>query len=226
VSKKKPTTGKLVPAKSAAVVVLPDLLTDVRTLIEQAREATARAVNSALVLLYWHVGDRIRRDVLKEKRAEYGKEILGTLSQELTAEYGRGYSRRNLFNMIRLAEVYPQVEIVQTLSAQLGWSHFLEIIYLDDELKRDFYAEMCRVERWSVRTLRKKLGGLLFERTALSRKPEELAKQELAKLRTTDQLSPDLVFRDPYVLDFLGLKDTGCREPMLILSSPNCRPSR
>jgi predicted nuclease of restriction endonuclease-like (RecB) superfamily len=90
----------------------------------------------------------------------------------------------------------------------LGWSHFVEIIPLKDELQRDFYAEMCRVERWSVRTLRQKIGGMLFERTALSRKPGELAKQELAALRDEDKLTPDLVFRDPYFLDFLGLKDT------------------
>ena len=90
----------------------------------------------------------------------------------------------------------------------MGWSHFVEIIPLKDELQRDFYAEMCRIERWSVRTLRQKISGLLFERTALSKKPVELAKQELAQLREEDKLTPDLVFRDPYFLDFLGLKDT------------------
>jgi predicted nuclease of restriction endonuclease-like (RecB) superfamily len=96
---------------------------------------------------------------------------------------------------------------VSTLSAQLGWSHFVEIIPIKDQLKRDFYAEMCRVERWSVRKLRDKIGGMLFERTALSRKPEKLAAMELAKLREDDKLSPELIFRDPYFLDFLGLKD-------------------
>jgi predicted nuclease of restriction endonuclease-like (RecB) superfamily len=110
--------------------------------------------------------------------------------------------------MIRLAETFPQQQIVSTLSRQLGWSHFVEIIPIKEDLKREFYAEMCRVERWSVRTLRDKIGGMLFERTALSKKPAKLAKQELAQLRAGDQLSPDLVFRDPYVLDFLGLKDT------------------
>lgn len=90
----------------------------------------------------------------------------------------------------------------------MGWSHFVELITLKEQLKRDFYAEMCRVERWSVRTLREKIGGMLYERTGLSRKPEELARQELAALRTDDTLSADLVFRDPYLLDFLGLKDT------------------
>jgi predicted nuclease of restriction endonuclease-like (RecB) superfamily len=206
-NKKKPTARKLVPAKATALSLPVNLLKDVCSLIDQARDATARAVNSALVVLYWSIGTRIRRDILQEQRAEYGEQIVQTLSAQLTAEYGRGYGRRNLFNMIRFAETYPQCEIVQTLSAQLGWSHFLEIIHFNEELKRDFYAEMCRVERWSVRTLRQKIGGMFFERTALSRKPAELAKQELAKLRTADQLSADMVFRDPYFLDFLGLKD-------------------
>jgi len=90
----------------------------------------------------------------------------------------------------------------------LSWSHFVEIIPLKDNLQRDFYAEMCRIERWSVRTLRKKISGMLFERTAISKKPEELIKQEIVALRQEDKLTPDLVFRDPYFLDFLGLKDT------------------
>jgi len=89
----------------------------------------------------------------------------------------------------------------------LGWSHFKEIIYLNDTLQREFYAEMCRVERWSVRTLRDKIGSMLYERTAISKKPEEVARVELAALRAEDKFSPDLVFRDPYILDFLGLKD-------------------
>jgi predicted nuclease of restriction endonuclease-like (RecB) superfamily len=110
--------------------------------------------------------------------------------------------------MIQFARTYPDREIVAALSRQLGWSHFIELLPLDDPLKRDFYGEMCRVERWSVRTLRSKIDGMLFERTALSRKPAKLAEQELARLRKEDQLSPDLVFRDPYFLDFLGLKDT------------------
>jgi predicted nuclease of restriction endonuclease-like (RecB) superfamily len=206
--KKKSPSRKLVPAKAAGAIASTDLLTDVRTLIEQARNATARAVNAALVLLYWSIGDRIRRDILKEKRADYGERIVSALSAQLAADFGDGFGRRNLFRMIQLAEQFPDRAIVSALSAQLGWSHFVEILPLQDTLKREFYAEMCRVERWSVRTLRQKIGGMLFERTALSKKPAQLAQQELAKLRTTDQLSPDLVFRDPYFLDFLGLHDT------------------
>jgi predicted nuclease of restriction endonuclease-like (RecB) superfamily len=107
--------------------------------------------------------------------------------------------------MIRFAEVFPDGKIAQTLSAQLSWSHFTEIIRLDDQLKRDFYAEMCLVERWSVRTLRHKIGHLLFERTAVAKKPVELIADDIATLRDKDRLTPDMVFRDPYFLDFLGL---------------------
>lgn len=194
--------GELSTAESA------QLLTDLRTLISQTRDQVARAVNSALVLLYWQIGHRIRVEVLKSRRAAYGEEICSTLSNELTPEFGSGFSRPNLTRMIRFAEVFPAGDTVATLSRELGWSHFVEIIYLKEPLKREFYAEMCRVERWSVRTLRGKIGGMLFERTALSRKPEELAKKELAKLRADDVLTPDLVFRDPYLLNFLGLHDS------------------
>jgi predicted nuclease of restriction endonuclease-like (RecB) superfamily len=183
------------------------LLKDLQELIAEARQDVARQVNSALVLLYWRVGRRIQQDILKEKRAGYGKQIVATLSRQLVGEFGNGYSRPNLFRMISFAEVFPDEQIVSTLSRQLSWSHFVEIIPLDDDLKRDFYAEMCRIERWSVRTLRQKISGMLFERTALSKKPKELIRHELDSLRRDDKLTPDLVFRDPYFLDFLGLKD-------------------
>jgi predicted nuclease of restriction endonuclease-like (RecB) superfamily len=184
------------------------LLADVRELIHAARAQTAQAINAGLTLLYWQIGQRIRRDILREQRAEYGEKIVATLSQQLSAEFGRGYSERNLANMVRFAEVFPDPKILQSLIAKLGWTHFQQIIYLDDPLKRDFYAEMCRIEKWNTRTLRKKIGSLLFERTALSKKPDKLIRQELDALRASDRLTPDLVFRDPYILDFLGLKDT------------------
>ncbi len=184
------------------------LFQDLRALIIEGRQDVARQVNSVLVLLYWRVGKRIRQDILKEKRAKYGEEIVATLSTQLVKEFGIGFNEKNLRRMIQFAEVFLEEQIVVTLSRQLGWSHFVAIIPLDDDLKRDFYAEMCRVERWSVRTLRQKISGMLFERTALSKKPAALAKQELTQLREEDKLTPDLVFRDPYFLDFLGLKDT------------------
>ena len=184
------------------------LFDEIRSLIEQTRSRVASTVNSALVLMNWHIGKRIGDEVLKNKRAEYGNEIVSTLSQQLTAEYGKGFSRQNLFHCMRFAETFSDIEIVSTLSRQLGWSHFKEIIYQKDQLSRDFYAEMCRIERWNVRTLRSKINGMLFERTAISRKPEETIKNEIAELRDEDKLTPDLVFRDTYFLDFLGLSDT------------------
>ena len=192
------------PARSGVT----GLLADVRELILATRQTVAQGVNSALVLLYWKIGQRIRTDILKEKRAGYGEKIFDALSRKLTAEFGLGFTERNLANMVRCAEVFPDAKILHTLCAKLSWSHFRRIIYLDDPHKRDFYAEMCRLEQWSVRTLHAKIQSLLFERTALSKKPAKLMAAELKKLREEDKLTPDLVFRDPYLLDFLGLKDT------------------
>jgi predicted nuclease of restriction endonuclease-like (RecB) superfamily len=184
------------------------LLQDLREMIASARQDVARSVNSTLVVLYWKIGQRIRKEILKEKKAEYGKQIFYALSRKLTSEFGNGFSQANLFHMLRFAEVYSDEKILHALSAKLSWTHLRQIIYLDDPLQRDFYAEMCRIENWNTRTLQKKIASMLFERTALSKKPAELAKQELAALREEDKLTPDLVFRDPYFLDFLGLKDT------------------
>jgi predicted nuclease of restriction endonuclease-like (RecB) superfamily len=183
------------------------LIADLRTLIEESRQGVAQAVNTALVWLYWNIGKRIREDILKQKRAEYGEQIVSAVSRQLSAEYGQGFAEKSLRHMIRFAEVFPEGQIVSALGRQLTWTHCRMLIYLDDPLKRDFYAEMCRVERWSTRTLQQKINGMLFERTALSKKPEKLARQELAALRDEERLTPDLVFRDPYFLDFLGLKD-------------------
>jgi len=203
---RKPDTMSKKPILTKTNAKPEALLGDVRSLVLTAREGIARTVNAGLVLLYWQIGNRIREDILQDKRAEYGEEIVSTLSRELTGEFGRGFAEKSLRHAIRFAEVFSDLEIVSTLSRQLGWSHFLDILYLKDPLQRDFYAEMCRIERWSVRKLREKIGGMLFERTALSKKPAKLAKQELQKLRAEDQITPDLVFRDPYFLDFLGLK--------------------
>ncbi len=205
----KTTNGKqLKTVTKSSAPMSRSLLTDVRQMILQAREGVARAVDSSLTILYWNVGQRIRLDILKEKRAEYGAEIVSALGRQLEAKFGRGFGRRNLFRMIRFAEVFSDFQIVSSLMTQLGWTHFLHIIALDDPLKRDFYAEMCRVERWNTRTLNNKIQSMLFERTALSRKPGKLAEMELKELREEDKLTPDLVFRDPYLFDFLGLKDT------------------
>jgi len=191
------------PAKPGA----KGLLTDVREMILATRQTVAQGVNSALATLYWEIGRRIRQDVLKSKRAGYGEQIVAALGRQLEREFGRGYGEKNLHRMIQFATVFPDEKIVAALRRQLGWTHFKAIIPIADPLKRDFYAEMCRIERWSTRALEKKIGGMLFERTALSKKPEKLAAMELKQLREEDKLTPDLVFRDPYLLDFLGLKD-------------------
>lgn len=184
------------------------LIGDIRALIEETRSAVAVTVNAGMTLLYWRIGKRICEDILRKERAGYGDEIVATLSRQLTTDYGGGFSEKSLRHMILFSETFPELEIVSTLSRQLSWSHFKEIIYLKQPLQKEFYAEMCRVERWSVRTLRDKIASMLYERTALSRKPEELARTELESLREQDRMTPDLVFRDPYMLDFLGLKDS------------------
>ncbi len=199
-------TSQLLVAKSGKIAAPQSLIRDVRTLIEQARDRVARSVNSGLVALYWHIGARIRQDALRGKRADYGERIVATLSQQLQKKYGAGFNKENLHRMVKFAEAFPDHRIVATLSQQLGWSHFVELIHLDDALKRDFYAEMCRIEKWSVRALRHKIGHLLYERTAVAKKPKTIIRREIASLRKTDQLTPDLVFKDHYFLDFLGLK--------------------
>jgi predicted nuclease of restriction endonuclease-like (RecB) superfamily len=211
VRKKNPASTALAatpePA-SPATATPPALLSELRELIVATRQNVAQTVNSALTMLYWEIGRRIQQDVLKSKRAGYGEQIVAALGRQLGQEFGRGFGERNLRRMIQFAVVFPDEKIVSALRTQLGWTHFKAIIPLDDPLKREFYAEMCRIERWSTRTLEKKIGGMLYERTALSKKPEKLAAMELKQLREEDKLTPDLVFRDPYLLDFLGLKDT------------------
>lgn len=200
--KKSIVTKTVRPVRKA----LAEAFHDIRKLIEDARGRVATYANAELTMLYWKVGERVRREILRERRAEYGQEIVSTLSAQLVMDYGKGFEVKNLWRMMQFVEHFSKEEIVVTLSRQLSWSHFIEIIPVKDPLAREFYAEMCRMERWSVRTLRKKIDGLLYERTALSRKPDALIKKELKQLREEDKLTPDLVFRDPYFLDFLGLK--------------------
>jgi predicted nuclease of restriction endonuclease-like (RecB) superfamily len=185
----------------------PQLLGDIRSLIEKSRRQLASAVNSALTLLYWHIGQRIGTEVLHGERAAYGEQIVSTLSAQLEQEYGRGFSGKNLRHMLRFAEVFPDEEIVSAARRQLSWTHFRALIYIDDPFKRDFYLQMCQQEGWSTRVLQERMDSMLFERTALSRQPQELLATELAQLRSTGDLTPALLLKDPYVLDFLGLQD-------------------
>jgi len=183
------------------------LLTDIQQLISQARQKVASVVNAELTMLYWKVGYRINIEILKDERAEYGKSIIEDLARSLTIEYGRSFEEKNLRRMIQFAELFPDEKIVAALRRQLSWTHFKSLIPLKDPLKRDFYAEMCRIERWTTRTLEKQIKSMLFERTALSKKQEELIRHEIDFLLESNKVIKVLILKDPYILDFLGMKD-------------------
>ena len=185
-----------------------DVFSDIRSIINDSKAAVAQSVNSTVTAMYWHIGNRIKVEILNNKRAEYGKEIVGTLARQLAVEFGKGWSRKQLFHCLRFSEAFPDLAIVSTLWRQLSWSHFKLVMYLENAIQRDFYLQISRVERWSVRTLQIQMDSMLFERTAISKKPDELAETELKLLAEKNILSPDLVFKDHYILDFLDLKDT------------------
>lgn len=195
-------------ASIASLPVPTALLGDIRALIEAARKRAASAVNSELTMLYWHIGQRIHTQVLEGRRANYGEEVVLTLAAQLLKEYGSSFSVKNLRRMVQFAAAYPDERIVVSLIRQLSWTHFIALIPLKDPLQRDYYAQMESAEHWSVRTLRERIDSMLYERTALSKKPGETIAQELATLRDAQRMSPALVMRDPYILDFLGLRDT------------------
>ena len=199
-------TSRKVSAPSPAAPVV--LLGDIRVLIDAARQRAASAVNSELTMLYWRIGQRIHTQVLEGRRADYGEEVVLTLATQLVKEYGSSFSMKNLRRMVQFAATFPDEQIVVSLKRQLSWTHFIALIPLKDPLQRDYYAQMASAERWSVRTLRERIDSMLYERTALSKKPGETIAQELATMRDAQRMSPALVMRDPYILDFLGLRDT------------------
>jgi len=184
------------------------LLGGIRLLIEAARQRAASAVNSELSMLYWHIGQCIHTQVLDGRRADYGEETLPILAVQLVKDYGNSFSEKNLRRMVQFAVTFSDERIVVSLIRQLSWTHFIALIPLKDPQQRDYYAQMASVERWSVRTLRERIGSMLYERTALSQQPDALITQELATLRDAQRMSPSLIMRDPYILDFLGLRDT------------------
>jgi predicted nuclease of restriction endonuclease-like (RecB) superfamily len=184
------------------------LLRDVTELIEQSKQGVAQTVNSTLILLYWKIGKRINSEVLQNRRATYGKQIVAAVSGQLVEKYGSGWDEKTLRHCLRSAETFSEELILSAVRRQLGWTHLKTIMYLKDDLQRQFYIEMSILERWSTRKLQEKIDGMLYERTAISRKPGQLIKQEIRALREKDMLTPDMVFRDPYFLNFLGLKNT------------------
>lgn len=184
------------------------LLNDVAEMVQNAKIKVAHNVNETLIMLYWSIGKRIHDDIIKKNRAEYGGQIIVKLAEHLTALYGKGYSRRNIFRMMQFVKYFPDARIVTSLMAQLTWTHFIQLLMIEDPLKREFYAEMCKTERWSVRALTEKMNGMLYERTAIAKKPDDFIKKELANLRENDIMHPDLIFKDYYTLKFLGVDKT------------------
>lgn len=199
----------MAPRKNTSHIEKPEaLLTDIARLISESKSFVAQTVNGALTMLYWRIGKRINEEVLEGKRAGYGKAVVATLGKQLSEQYGPSFSEKNIRRMMQFHEVFPDERIVVSAIRQLSWTHFIALIPLKDPLQREFYAEMCRLEKWSVKTLRDKMDSLLYERTAISKKPEKLIQKDLKALREEGTVTPDLVFRDPYILDFLGLENT------------------
>lgn len=185
-----------------------ELLADLRALICAARSRMHRTINAELTLLYWRIGRRIHVDQMAGQRARYGEVLFPRIAKALSAEFGTSFGEKSLRRMVQFSTAFADEQIVVSLIRQLSWTHFIALIPLADPLKRDFYAQMAATEGWSVRTLRQRIDSMLYERTALSSQPEQTIAEELAALRGNQQLSPGLVLRDPYVLDFLGLKDS------------------
>jgi predicted nuclease of restriction endonuclease-like (RecB) superfamily len=183
-----------------------NLVVELKSLIASTKEQVAISVNSSLTLMYWQIGYKINEDILKNSRAEYGNEIVHAVSRQLVEEFGSGFSRANLFHMIKFSQVFDDFEIVSALSRQLSWTHFRKFIYIEDDLKREFYIQMCCLDKWSTRVLENRIDSMLYERTALSKKPDELISYEIEKLKE-GVVTPNMVLKDPYVLDFLELND-------------------
>jgi predicted nuclease of restriction endonuclease-like (RecB) superfamily len=185
------------------------LFVSIKQLIEQSKQQIAISVNATMSMLYWQIGKKMNEEALKQKReASYGKQIVAILSRQLETEYGSSFSEKNLRRMMQFAEIFPEEKIVVSLIRQLSWTHILAIIPIEDPIKREFYIQMCIHEKWSVRIFRERIQSLLYERTAISKKPEQTILNDLELLKNEQKLNPDLVFRDPYFLDFLGLTDT------------------
>lgn len=176
----------------------------IQRIIESARNRVAVYVNSETTMLYWEIGRYINNELLIENRAIYGANILVTVSQELTRQFGKGYSYSALTRMSKVAKMFNDTNIA-TLSQHLSWSHLLELSGIDNDLKREFFTQLCISDKWGVRQLRDKIDTMLFERTAIASQPEEIIKNELQKLRNNNEMSPDMVFKNTYVLDFLNL---------------------
>ena len=172
------------------------LFRDLSLLIDQSKQRAVSAVNNTLTMLFWHIGNKLNTHVLRHKRAEYGKQTVAKLSRQLVDRYGKNFEEKNLRRMMQFAEQFTDIEIVVTLSRQLSWAHFLALIPIKNRKAQLFYAEMSAKERWGVRELREQIENKIFER-------KSMANIQLHQ----DYEANDAVFKDPYFLDFLDLKE-------------------
>lgn len=187
---------------------LEALYKNIKELIEQSKKQIVVQANNILTMTYWNIGKMIKEKIVVEDRAEYGQQTIRKLAKKLNMEYGSGFSNSNITRMVKFYDYFKEQEIVATLSQQFTWSHFVELIKIDDELRREFYVAMCKNENWVVRTLRERINSMLYERTAISKKPEETIKNDIKLLSEERKMSTDMFIRNPYFLDFIGLKDS------------------
>jgi len=180
------------------------LYQDVSHLIETTQQQVLHKVSHAGVMLYWHIGTRINKEVLVFDRAAYGKQVINSLAKKLQIKYGKGYSPSTIYRCVQFSKSFDNEVIVYALGAHLKWTHFINLFNIDDKIKREFYAEMCRIERWSTRTLEDRVSSMLYERTAIAKKPEQIIEAEINRLRETNVVQPDFIIQDPYIFEYLG----------------------
>lgn len=184
-----------------------DLYKKISALIETSRQKLKKEINYTMLFTYWHIGKMVKETILNNQRAQYGEEVVKRVSKMLVLNYGSGFGARNIRRMISVYEKFNDFEKVTTVSTQLSWSHFVELIKIDDEIKREFYVVMNYNEGWSTRTLRDKINSMLFERTAISSQPQEVIKADLNKLIYEKEMSTELFLKNSYLWDFLDLKE-------------------
>ncbi len=206
--RQKSNNGDAIGRNSETSVLDESVLFDkVCALIEKSRIKLATYVNVQACLLRWNIGVCIKHYILGDKRAEYGKQVLQRMADRLTRKYGRGWSLQTLQHCVRAAYTFDEDEIAYAVRTQLSWTHLRSLFSVKDPLARRFYVEMCALEHWDSRTFEEQIDGQLYERTAISRRPEALIRQQLDEVRKTHVIVPDMVFRSSYFLDMLGLPD-------------------
>lgn len=186
---------------------LEPLHAELRGLIAASRQRLAGAVNAELTCLYWRIGRRLVTEVLGSERAQYGTQLMDRLGERLAQEFGRGFEAKNLRRMVQFAQSFADEAIVATLSRQLSWSHVVALLPLKSAEARLHYAQQVAQERWSVRELRSQIERKAFERRVIaSAQAPETSALAVAAVAPTAGNPPALVFKDPYFLDFLGLR--------------------